>query len=217
MSSKSRGTPASTRIRDNQRRSRAQRKEFLENLQQRVQEYERRGIAATVEVQQAAQAVARENAALRRLLARHGILREEIDRELQSANNDPLSADGPKLARLDAALRPRFPQEQTSPMTSPASVCRKPCSQVQPSYEIAERPHELPEARELVVPPPTPIVPALITTSAAETSCEAAAIIIAQMRGDGDDDFARNMLLGCQGKTDCKVKNTTLFQVLDEV
>jgi hypothetical protein len=213
----SRRTPASIRIRDNQRRSRAQRKEFVDSLQQRVQEYERRGIAATVEVQQAAQAVARENARLRGLLARLGVGKEEIDREVHFADNDLVPADGSNTSSFDTALKRQLLQEESTPTTAPVPVRCNSCNEAQNSYEAAECHKELPEPREpVILPLPPPPIAVSKVRSVAETSCDTAATILAQMRGDGDSEFARTML-GCQGTADCSVKNTTLFQVLDEV
>lgn len=49
------------RVRDNQRRSRARRKSCVENLERKVQGYERQGIEVTLEMQHAARTVAVEN------------------------------------------------------------------------------------------------------------------------------------------------------------
>lgn len=48
-----------------------------------------------------------------------------------------------------------------------------------------------------------------------ETSCEDAASIIASMRGHTNRDQVREEL-GCGAKRDCNVKNTTLFQLMDQ-
>ncbi|KAG4437228.1 hypothetical protein IFR05_007282 [Cadophora sp. M221] len=76
--------PSAVRIRDNQRRSRNRRADLFQDLQQRVREYELRGIAATMEMQQAARKVLQENAMLRELLAQHSITKDVIDSHLQS-------------------------------------------------------------------------------------------------------------------------------------
>lgn len=73
-------TPASqSQNRDNQRRSRARRREYIEALQERVQQYERRGVEASLQMQQAAKAVALENQMLRGLLHARGVSQQEID------------------------------------------------------------------------------------------------------------------------------------------
>ncbi|KAM4066525.1 hypothetical protein HRG_000622 [Hirsutella rhossiliensis] len=72
------------RIRENQRRSRARRKEYVETMERKVQEYERRGIDATLEMQQAARTVAVENARLRMMLAQMGAGSADVDAFLQT-------------------------------------------------------------------------------------------------------------------------------------
>jgi len=48
-----------------------------------------------------------------------------------------------------------------------------------------------------------------------EISCQAAAAMIAEMRGDGDEDLVRDSL-GCNGRQRCTIKNTTVLQVMDQ-
>ncbi|KAF4337479.1 bZIP transcription factor domain protein [Fusarium beomiforme] len=66
------------RIRDNQRRSRARHKEYVESLEKKLKDFERRGVEATLEMQQAARSVAIENSRLRMLLSYRGVTNEEI-------------------------------------------------------------------------------------------------------------------------------------------
>ncbi|KAG9504212.1 hypothetical protein J7337_004179 [Fusarium musae] len=81
------------RIRDNQRRSRARRREYLQELEQRLRVYELQGVEASSEVQHAARRVAEENRQLRGLLNRHGISDDYISSYLNSgtasSQNDP--------------------------------------------------------------------------------------------------------------------------------
>ncbi|UZP45769.1 hypothetical protein NXS19_013581 [Fusarium pseudograminearum] len=72
------------RIRDNQRRSRARRREYLQELEQRLRVYELQGVEASSEVQHAARRVAEENRQLRGLLNRHGIGDDYISNYLNS-------------------------------------------------------------------------------------------------------------------------------------
>ncbi|EGE78409.1 hypothetical protein BDDG_01346 [Blastomyces dermatitidis ATCC 18188] len=74
------------RIRDNQRRSRARRKEYQQDLERRVQKFEQQGVQATIEVQTAARKVARENTLLRSLLKLKGVATAEIDEYISNAN-----------------------------------------------------------------------------------------------------------------------------------
>ncbi|KAI4603103.1 hypothetical protein KJ359_005895 [Pestalotiopsis sp. 9143b] len=78
-----------TRIRENQRRSRARRKEYLQELEQRIRVYEQQGIEASTEIQQAARKVADENRKLRALLVQQGIDESSIESYLHSPNATP--------------------------------------------------------------------------------------------------------------------------------
>ncbi|KAF5674161.1 bzip transcription factor [Fusarium heterosporum] len=83
--------PSAVRIRDNQRRSRARHKEYVEGLQKKLQDYERRGVEATLEMQQAARNVAIENSRLKILLGYHGVTNDDVDKFLQSFPDQPAS------------------------------------------------------------------------------------------------------------------------------
>lgn len=61
------------RIRENQRRSRARRKDRLQELETKLRQCEVQGVEASSEIQLAARRVADENKRLRKLLAQHGI------------------------------------------------------------------------------------------------------------------------------------------------
>jgi hypothetical protein len=73
------------RIRDNQRRSRARRKEYLQELESRLRQCELQGIEASAEIQLAARRVADENRKLRILLNQNGVGDDNIDSYLQSS------------------------------------------------------------------------------------------------------------------------------------
>ncbi|KAH8718189.1 hypothetical protein HC256_002841 [Beauveria bassiana] len=88
------------RIRDNQRRSRARRREYLQELEQRLRLCELQGIEATAEVQIAARRVADENRQLRQLLNEHGFSQEYINRFLQAGN--VVAAGGPGMNHRQA-------------------------------------------------------------------------------------------------------------------
>ncbi|KAF1821778.1 uncharacterized protein K489DRAFT_299098, partial [Dissoconium aciculare CBS 342.82] len=61
------------RIRDNQRRSRARRKEYLQDLEVRFRNCEQLGVEASAEIQAAARRVVDENKRLRMLLKQRGL------------------------------------------------------------------------------------------------------------------------------------------------
>ncbi|KAF2838760.1 hypothetical protein M501DRAFT_907401, partial [Patellaria atrata CBS 101060] len=60
------------RIRDNQRRSRARRKEYLQELEWKYRNCEQLGVEASAEIQLAARRVLEENKRLRALLKQKG-------------------------------------------------------------------------------------------------------------------------------------------------
>ncbi|KAF5667894.1 hypothetical protein FHETE_5519 [Fusarium heterosporum] len=107
------------RIRDNQRRSRARRREYLQELEQRLRVYELQGVEASSEVQHAARRVAEENRQLRGLLNRHGIGDEYISSYLNSttaAQTDPAAIShfasnipSDNVQSLQQAIAPRRP------------------------------------------------------------------------------------------------------------
>ncbi|KAF2083285.1 hypothetical protein K490DRAFT_18352, partial [Saccharata proteae CBS 121410] len=61
------------RIRDNQRRSRARRKEYLQELETKYRNCEQKGVEASAEIQAAAKRVLEENRRLRALLRQQGL------------------------------------------------------------------------------------------------------------------------------------------------
>jgi hypothetical protein len=67
------------RIRDNQRRSRARRKEYLQELETSLRQCELQGVEASAEIQTAARKVADENKKLRAMLAHNGIDSDSIE------------------------------------------------------------------------------------------------------------------------------------------
>ncbi|KAI5779907.1 hypothetical protein DFH27DRAFT_365079 [Peziza echinospora] len=73
-------TSNASRLRDNQRRSRARKKEYLATLEAKFQECQRMGVEASIEIQNAARAVVKENMRLKELLRKTGFGEEEIDR-----------------------------------------------------------------------------------------------------------------------------------------
>lgn len=71
------------RIRNNQRRSRARRSEHIRDLEERLREYELRGVQASSSLQIAARSVLRENARLRSLLTLRGVQDAEVESYLK--------------------------------------------------------------------------------------------------------------------------------------
>ena len=91
------------RVRDNQRRSRARRKEYLQELETKLRHCEILGVQANVETQNAAKIVYEENDRLR---AENTRLREENERlgQMLRARDEPdsaVTAEGARLGTLD--------------------------------------------------------------------------------------------------------------------
>ncbi|KAM3069477.1 hypothetical protein ACMFMG_005582 [Clarireedia jacksonii] len=99
------------RIRDNQRRSRARRKEHLQELEARLRQCELQGIEASSEIQMAARKVADENKKLRILLAQHGIADDIVDAHLSASTDNmmigPCSTQSPSVQVLEQLLSAR--------------------------------------------------------------------------------------------------------------
>ncbi len=75
---------AAQRNRENQRRSRARRKDYIQELEQRLRQYEIAGVKATAEVQAAARKVSEENTSLRSLLGICGVDTGRIEEFLRT-------------------------------------------------------------------------------------------------------------------------------------
>ncbi|KAJ2907378.1 uncharacterized protein MKZ38_003235 [Zalerion maritima] len=121
------------RIRDNQRRSRARRKEYLQDLEQKLRMCELQGIEASHEMQAAARKVADENKRLRSLLNRHGVNDDNIEAYVQTGIVAPAGdtslpqyrsgSTGNAVQTLEQLLTPRRPSclEPSAPFCAPSS------------------------------------------------------------------------------------------------
>ena len=76
--------PNPARVRENQRRSRARRKEYLEELEARLRNYETLGVQASIDVQHSARAVLVENARLREENAQLKLENDSLKKELEA-------------------------------------------------------------------------------------------------------------------------------------
>ncbi|KAI0204975.1 hypothetical protein F4808DRAFT_316825 [Astrocystis sublimbata] len=191
--------PADTaQNRENQQRSRARRREYLTSLEARVRDFENREARATLEMQRAAREVAWVNERLMELLASKGVAREEVDEFLRRAGEDGVAA----------ASGHAQDQDHTD-------------SAIEGTHDDTTILHAIDDGRVADSSDGTPRLlkrgagnadeglPALVT------SCDDAANIIANFQGHGDVSQARNAL-GCGDAADCHVKNTRLFQLMDE-
>ncbi|KAK5993783.1 hypothetical protein PT974_07220 [Cladobotryum mycophilum] len=223
---------AAIRIRENQRRSRARRKEYVEGMQRKLQDYETKGVAATLEMQQAARDVAIENSRLRLLLAHNGISGQVIDGFLQSFNGQDSAEAEEQLLKMQAAMPSTTTGTSTSTMATlfpehahVDKLAVLASASVQQSWHGADSNYSLASDDSTTAPSTGPVTP---SSSAANTpssndqdfdspmemSCDAAAQIIARMQGCGERDHPKANL-GCHGQGDYLVQNSAFLQILE--
>ncbi|KAI0553493.1 hypothetical protein F4679DRAFT_473753 [Xylaria curta] len=188
MPRKVRPPPDTAQNRENQQRSRARRREYLASLEARVKEFESREVQATLAMQRAAQEVAWVNERLMELLTTKGVTREEVDEFLRRARS---------ARDVDQGLGVHFG----------ARACRG--VESNQGRNIADTEMDMSTATD--EPKPS----ADEGQSAHVTSCDDAASIIADFQGHGDVSHVRRVL-GCGDAAKCHVKNTRLFQIMDE-
>ncbi|KAI2629406.1 hypothetical protein GGS21DRAFT_223147 [Xylaria nigripes] len=198
--------------RQNQQRSRARRKAYVAELEARVRGFEEEGVRATVEMQRAAREVAWVNARLMELLAAKGVARGEVDAFLRRAGEgvgwglrETPSSCGAALEALLAGAEAderRCRVDDGRDFDVGAGAAGHMVNE--PFIRVCDGVSEMPRQRLVAE-----------GSSALVTSCQDAASIIADFQGHGDVLRVRNVL-GCGDATDCHVKNTRLFQLMDE-
>lgn len=133
------------RIRDNQRRSRARRKEYLQELEAKIRSCEQVGIEASSEIQTAARKVLDENRKLRALLHERGVSEPEVI----AALGGPLDRAYDQISSapaLNAVLERRITYNMVSSTSSPT-----------PSHSRATSlPRHLPSVPPLTIPASRP-------------------------------------------------------------
>ncbi|KAI9869782.1 MAG: hypothetical protein M1830_005092 [Pleopsidium flavum] len=105
------------RIRDNQRRSRARRKGYLQDLEGKFRNCELLGVEASSEIQAAARRVAEENKRLRLLLRSRGVPESEINNYVGKSTDNPRFLSEPTT--LDSLLSARRQCNGEKPGCSP--------------------------------------------------------------------------------------------------
>ncbi|KAL2802999.1 hypothetical protein BJX63DRAFT_413350 [Aspergillus granulosus] len=205
-------TGDAARIRDNQRRSRARRKEYIRELEERVQGYERLGVSATQEVQAAGRKVAQENEWLRELLSLHGISESQVNQYLASRRNENAAPVSPVFGRQEGheisttMLATKQHAHHHVPMSHSTHASRE-------QYTAAVSDEE-PVPEERIGNGQADDLPlAAGRDDETSMSCEAAANIIAGMHDYPDRSMIRERL-GC-GSTDCRVRHLAIFEMLD--
>lgn len=235
---------SSERIRDNQRRSRARRKEYIQDLEQRLQKFQIEGINATREVQEAGRKVAIENSLLRSLLLLHGVSDQKVQKYLrahtahisiptsrseavlmarshswQSPRPNIVDSAGPSPSNHERNDPPpeKKPTKHT-PSTSSSSLVTDQQMAASDS-RISDGNSELSAPFDSSTPDTSTLQPLNRRQDSRRsgqcTPCETAADIISSMRSYSDMHDVRSEL-GCQSSASCMVKNMDIFQLLNE-
>lgn len=231
---------SSARIRDNQRRSRARRREYIENLEQRLHKFETLGVQATREVQAAGRKVAVENTLLRALLRLLGVSDHDIQEYLtaHARNIVPFTAHSEALLEANShsweeksgnavsrvSSQPSLLNKRSNPLHVNETATSEPISSL--SSPDASRQVAISDSQISDTAQPVPVESPTNNTSVSQpssrnqdsgqsTPCETAARIITSMRSYQDARDVRSEL-GCQSNSNCMVKNMDIFQLLDE-
>jgi hypothetical protein len=130
----------------------------------------------------------------------------------------PVEAYNASPSEMDSSPPPRSQEGMpvsTFPKRTPAVTKSQGCCP--PQRPITVEDLDCPSTEDCFCPPsiiaPPPVDRSVVGPN--EMSCETAATIIAQMRGDGDEAAARASL-GCAPGQACGIKNAFLMQVLDD-
>jgi hypothetical protein len=207
--------------RQNQQRSRARRKEYLASLEARVRGFETRELQATLAMQRAAREVAWENEQLVELLAARGVSRREVDaflRRQREGRGDLVDAAARSRA---STLRSRGGSSEDADQAGDAGSSRDDlaaCDGVDDDGGVSGVHVSGADGQDGDAGTSKPASHTTTTTEdsrALVTSCDDAATIIADFQGHGDVSHVRKVL-GCGDATECHVKNTRLFQLMDE-
>ncbi|KAG8628397.1 hypothetical protein KVT40_004270 [Elsinoe batatas] len=110
------------RTRENQRRSRARRREYIADLEAKYRRYEAMGAEASVEIQQAARKVLEENRRLRNIIQEYGLNAEENEER--------------PTEKLESLISKKRTLQDDGTLPSGRSIALKPASSME---EVAER------------------------------------------------------------------------------
>ncbi|AEO55314.1 hypothetical protein MYCTH_2299012 [Thermothelomyces thermophilus ATCC 42464] len=177
------------RVRDNQRRSRARKREYIQELEQRLRLAEQRGVQASLELQAAARQVAEENKKLRLLLRLHGVSDRSIDAYL--AGESRIGERGGRHGR-----GPPAPPAPPAPAPKPAAAQR---------------------LERLLRPETCPVTLAAASTPSSDqgdkNNCAMAADLISTMTGVNPHEVRAS--LGCVPAADCHVDDARIGSAIE--
>ncbi len=227
------------RIRNNQRRSRARRKEYLQELESKLRKYESMGVEASTEIQASARLVVKENKRLRALLQSRGVVSQEIDRAIATSSVEAQTSS--RASILEAKLNTKKPCTGDVCKTGSkprGGICKRSLTSM-PLMTTATNPVPLPESSVLqnrlssssiatsAFPPMDPSSHLMdhyeeespdlsFETSPGNdtTSCAFAIDVITRMRADVSAEDVKAEL-GCGNDVECKIDNSTFFAIMD--
>ncbi|KAK3721033.1 hypothetical protein LTR37_003323 [Vermiconidia calcicola] len=144
-----------SRVRENQRRSRARRKEYLQELENKYHECERTGATASAELQAAARKVLDENKGLRQILRQQGFTDADVDTLLvaQAPEDRQHSRHVPPL---ENALGPKICRGGRGSIQGPRRTNRTPSSPSQSDPQPRPERQSSPLRIDMSKGPPTP-------------------------------------------------------------
>lgn len=223
--STSKPAPSAARIRENQRRSRARRKEYLQELEQKLRKCEQAGVNASVDIQLAARGVAEEN---KRLREENGMVREEGKRLKEENERMRAILDGNQHASVQVSAGGGYgpgAASQRKEEAGPQALSQLQDSMDRQMEEVTTTTHGEKCFSHLTSmhPGSSPEVSYVsqndeMVLGDDTSSCEYAAHIITSMRADVSTDDIRADL-GCGGDVrewrKCKVDNSKLFVAVD--
>lgn len=228
-----RGKGNATRVRDNQRRSRARQKDYIRELEAKVQNYERLGVQASSQIQAAARSVLEENQRLRALLMSRDegsvMTDERVALEKQAGPQMPgvkvlqtmLDKAGCcKTEKCCTSTAMQAKVSDNSPSSSCATIKKDPTPDTPQRYSTPPAPVETKELDQTSSPiqPPSDAHDPVVgkEPNISSTSCALAVSMITGMRPSVTADEIHEAL-GCgPNKKDCKVENSKLFSALDQ-
>ncbi|PNP52512.1 hypothetical protein THARTR1_06859 [Trichoderma harzianum] len=220
---------AAIRIRENQRRSRARRKEYVEGMQRKLQDFETKGVAATLEMQQAAREVAIENSRLRLLLAHSGVTGDAVEQFLLSFKGQDASEAEQYAARIATAesiaalgrsstvatLFPEHAHVDKLAVLASASMQQSASASGHDSDGTITSDDSTgpvtPSSSNLNAPSPRDVD---FDAAPQTMSCDAAAHIIAQMQGVGFREASKGTLED-NDQSDYLIQNSAFLKILE--
>ena len=226
--------PKHARVRDNQRRSRARKREYIQEIEEKVRLCESQGVEASSELQRAARKVAEENRRLRELLRCKGVAEEEIEGFVRSEDVGVCMVEvvggAERLLQLEKALEVRECCARKS-LTSKAcagsgcsptiasepckiSSANSPCDEQRDQNSVVES--QMPEAHmspNRASEALSVYATGLDTPLSSQVNCAFAADMITTMAG-GDPTVVKAQL-GCMTEADCEVKHEVMFNLMD--